>query len=134
MDWIFWLSKFFIAMSKVTFQTKDARLVGIEVSASFSFIFLVNFGFRKNVCVLILIEWLWLVCSKLQGWILEWIRIWNILRIQKLALHHNLLLNRNSILWHHLNTTLISLWQRSFLYLGGNAHFSMFYLISIFYN
>jgi peptidoglycan/LPS O-acetylase OafA/YrhL len=33
----------------------------------------------------------------------------NILRIYELALHRNLLLNRNSILWHHLNSALISL-------------------------
>jgi hypothetical protein len=42
-------------------------------------------------------------------------------------LHRNLLLNRNSILWHHLNSALISLWWRTFLNLGGDVHFSMFY-------
>lgn len=129
--WIFWLSKFFISMSKVTFHTKDARLMSIKVPASFCLVFLVNFWLRKNICILILIKWLWLVCSKRQSWILERILIWNILRIQELALHHNLLLYWKSILWHHLNSTLISLWWRAFLYLGGDAHLSMFYLISI---
>ena len=105
MDRIIWFSKFFISVSKVTFHTEDARLMSIEVSASFCFIFLVNFRFGENICALVLIEWFW---SKRHCICLELIWMNNVRGIHWLTLHHNLLLNWKSILGHHLNAILIS--------------------------
>ena len=120
LDGVIWFSKFFIAMSKMTFGTKDTRLMSIKVSASLCFIFLVNLRFCIYICILILIKWL-----RINGQIclvLERILIILVRRAHDLPLHHILLLKWHSILSYHLWTILISLELSAF---WRDAHFNI---------